>query len=171
MTFNRIVLVSFLSTALFACMSVPQDPNQVPVQQYSNDDAVVTGSVATDGYYLGDSYTVSAPANQKYYFDFAISQVHSEYMPSINAQARYLASHPSARVRLEGNTDLRGSREYNIGLGERRALAVAQVLRMNGAAKNQVAVVSYGKERPAALGQTEEAFKLNRRVDLVYEAK
>jgi len=71
-------------------------------------------------------------------------------------------------VRLEGHTDERGSREYNIGLGERRAQAVRRALMLQGASANQLSTVSYGEERPAATGSDEESWRLNRRVELVY---
>jgi peptidoglycan-associated lipoprotein len=71
-------------------------------------------------------------------------------------------------VRLEGNTDERGSREYNIGLGERRAQAVRRALMLQGVADSQITTVSYGEERPAVTGHTEEAWSHNRRVDIVY---
>ena len=74
----------------------------------------------------------------------------------------------SAQVRLEGHADERGSREYNIGLGERRAQAVRRVLMLQGATANQISTVSYGEERPAATGSDEESWRLNRRVELVY---
>ncbi len=122
-------------------------------------------------YYLGSNYSTNAPANQQYYFEFDRSDVHSEYEPSIRAQGQYLASHPGARVRLEGNTDARGSREYNIALGERRALAVREILEANGAQRSQSKAVSFGEERPVAMGENEEAYQMNRRVDLNYEAK
>jgi len=71
-------------------------------------------------------------------------------------------------VRLEGNTDERGSREYNIGLGERRAQSVRRALMLQGASASQLTTVSYGEERPTATGSTEDAWRLNRRVELVY---
>jgi len=88
----------------------------------------------------------------------------------LEAHARFLASNPNAQVRLEGHTDERGSREYNIGLGERRAQSVRRVLMLQGATAAQVSTVSYGEERPApgATGSDEESWRLNRRVELVY---
>jgi peptidoglycan-associated lipoprotein len=107
--------------------------------------------------------------NQSYYFDFNESTVHEADSPSIKVQANYLIAHPFAKVLLEGNTDVRGSREYNIGLGNRRALAVASVLEMDGVSKSQISTVSYGAEKPVALGNDETAYAKNRRVDLVYQ--
>lgn len=118
----------------------------------------------------GESYTTQAPHNQLYLFDYDDSTVRSKYMPSINAQSEYLRSHPSARILLAGHTDERGSREYNIALGERRAKTIADILYGDGVMRNQVRVVSYGKERPATYGHDDESRKQNRRVELTYEA-
>lgn len=106
--------------------------------------------------------------NQSYYFDFNQSDVQSGDQASIKVQANYLIAHPNAKVRLEGNTDVRGSREYNIGLGNRRALAVASVLEMDGVSKNQITTVSYGAEKPVALGNDDASYAKNRRVDLIF---
>jgi peptidoglycan-associated lipoprotein len=111
-----------------------------------------------------------APANQTYYFDFDQSGVHQSDMKAISIQANYLASHPKAVIRLEGNTDNRGSREYNIGLGWRRDQAVARIFEQQGVSPKQIHMVSYGKEKPAAAGDNESAWMLNRRVNLIYEA-
>jgi peptidoglycan-associated lipoprotein len=88
----------------------------------------------------------------------------------VAAHSKYLASHAGTRVRLEGNTDARGSREYNIGLGERRAQAVRRALLLQGATESQLATVSYGAERPAVAGNDEAAWSKNRRVEIVYLA-
>ena len=88
----------------------------------------------------------------------------------VAAHAKYLASHQGARVRLEGHTDERGSREYNIGLGERRAQAVRRALLLQGATDAQISTVSYGAERPAVAGHDEAAWAKNRRVEIVYLA-
>ena len=86
----------------------------------------------------------------------------------VAAHARLLAANSSLRVRLEGHTDERGTREYNIGLAERRAQAVRRALGLQGVTDAQLATVSYGEERPAAVGDDESAFAQNRRVELVY---
>ena len=102
------------------------------------------------------------------YFDFDSSTVHDEDRAIIQAHADYLSQHPNIKVTLEGNTDERGSREYNIGLGERRANAVAEMMKLMGVSPSQISTVSYGEERPAALGHDESAWHLNRRVEIVY---
>lgn len=122
------------------------------------------------GQEAGEMYTTQAPHNQVYRFSYDDSTVANKYIPSINAQANYLKNHPNARILLAGHTDERGSREYNVALGERRANTVAQIIRMAGVSSHQVRVVSYGKERPANLGHDEESHAQNRRVELTYEA-
>lgn len=113
---------------------------------------------------------LTAPANQTYYFAFDSSSIRPQDRKALDIQANYLATHPNAKARLEGNTDNRGSREYNIGLGWRRDQAVARILEQDGVAPKQLDMVSYGKEHPAVTGDNQRAWRLNRRVHLVYEA-
>ncbi len=123
------------------------------------------------GQMAGEMYTTDAPHNQVYLFGYDSSTVASKYVASVNAQAKYLKSHPSARILLAGHTDERGSREYNVALGERRARSVAHMIRMAGVGKQQMRVVSYGKEKPVRMGHSDEDRAQNRRVELSYEAK
>jgi peptidoglycan-associated lipoprotein len=102
------------------------------------------------------------------YFDFDSSEIKGEGAGIVAAHARYLATNPTVRVRLEGHTDERGSREYNIGLGERRAQSVRRALLLQGATETQLSTVSYGAERPVAAGSNESAWQQNRRVEIVY---
>jgi peptidoglycan-associated lipoprotein len=102
------------------------------------------------------------------YFDYDSSEIKGDGTDIAAAHAKYLANNPSARVRLEGHTDERGSREYNIGLGERRAQAVRRALLLQGAADGETSTVSYGEERPAVAGHDEAAWAQNRRVEIVY---
>lgn len=118
----------------------------------------------------GESYTTKAPHNQIYLFSYDNSTLARKYVPSVNAQAAYLKSHPGARVLVAGHTDERGSREYNVALGERRANTVGDILRMAGVRRNQLRIVSYGKERPVNLGHDKASRAQNRRVELTYEA-
>jgi peptidoglycan-associated lipoprotein len=107
-------------------------------------------------------------SNLVVYFEFDRSEIRSEFNAMLAAHGRYLASNPNAQVRLEGHADERGSREYNVGLGERRAQAVRQILLLQGATASQLSTVSYGEERPAVFGSDEESYSLNRRVEIVY---
>lgn len=102
------------------------------------------------------------------YFDFDRSEIRSDFNDLLRAHGAFLAENTDRQVRLEGHADERGSREYNIGLGEQRAQAVRRVLMLQGAAADQLGTVSYGEERPAALGSDENSYSLNRRVELVY---
>ncbi|MBS0350844.1 MAG: OmpA family protein [Proteobacteria bacterium] len=115
--------------------------------------------------------SLHAPSNQVYYFGFDQSVVSPADVRAATIQAQYLAIHHNAKVRLEGNTDDRGSREYNVALGWRRAQAVARILKQQGVAPAQIKMVSYGKEHPAVSGNTEHAWSLNRRVELIYVEK
>lgn len=102
------------------------------------------------------------------YFDFDRSEIRADFNSMLAAHGEYLASNGEALVRLEGHADERGTREYNIGLGEQRAQAVRRVLLLQGASADQLGTVSYGEERPAVTGGDDEAYLLNRRVELVY---
>lgn len=103
------------------------------------------------------------------YFMLDSSQIQQDFIPVIAAHARYLIAHPAQRLNLEGHCDERGSREYNIALGEQRAKSVAELMRAQGVADNQLEIVSYGEEKPAAYGTDEGSWELNRRVELVYQ--
>ncbi len=101
------------------------------------------------------------------YFDFDKSDIKPEFADIIKTTALNLTAHPTLKLRLEGNTDERGTREYNIGLGERRAQAVRRALMLQGVSENQLSTVSFGSERPAVEGDDETAWAQNRRVELV----
>lgn len=109
-----------------------------------------------------------AGAEQHYFFDFDSSDVRQDAVGSIQMQANYLLKHSSTKIRLEGNTDDVGSREYNVALGERRARAVLEVLKQNGVSTSQITVVSFGAEKPAVGGEDDKSRQCNRRVDLIY---
>jgi len=132
----------------------------------ANSDAANAGAVGSDDETAGPQ--TGLLAKRVIYFDFDSSEIKGEGNDVVAAHAKYLASHASTRVRLEGNTDARGSREYNIGLGERRAQAVRRALMLQGVTENQITTVSYGEERPAVQGSDESAYSKNRRVELVY---
>ena len=118
----------------------------------------------------GEMYTTKAPHNQIYLFSYDDSHLNSKYSPSLEAQGMYLKNHPKARVLIAGHTDERGSREYNIALGERRANSLRALLSDMGVTSQQMRVVSYGKERPANFGHDEASHLQNRRAELTYEA-
>ena len=102
------------------------------------------------------------------YFDFDQSSLRPEYRNLLTQHAGRLSGSSRTGVRLEGHADERGSREYNIGLGERRSQTVRRLLLLQGATTNQISTVSFGEERPAAGGSDEESYELNRRVEIKY---
>jgi peptidoglycan-associated lipoprotein len=149
----------------------PSDQSQVGANNPADtsgagNDAANAGNVGMDQETAGPQ--TGLLAKRVIYFDFDSSDIKGEGNDVVAAHAKYLAAHAASRVRLEGNTDDRGSREYNIGLGERRAQSVRRALLLQGATEAQIATVSYGAERPAVQGNDETAWAKNRRVEIVY---
>ena len=102
------------------------------------------------------------------YFDYNSSEIRDEFLPEIIRMAKALEDNPRMQARLEGHADERGTREYNLALGERRAQEVRNLILLQGVKEDQVDIVSYGEEKPAAFGEGDSAWTLNRRVELVY---
>lgn len=128
------------------------------------------GASALDGSYTGDprKNPASPMSNRSVYFDFDQFVVKDEYRAMLEAHAGYLLSKRDARVILQGNADDRGSREYNLALGQKRAEAVRKALAVLGVSEVQMEAVSFGEEKPRKEGDTEEAYSENRRTDVVY---
>ena len=167
---TRLLLALTIAFAVAACKSTPEpepEPTPEPVEDTSTD---VTTSAAPDPRDYTDSRNFDNPesllSKRIIYFDFDKSEVKAEYRSIVAAHAAYLASSGSARVTLESHADERGTREYNLGLGERRGNAVKGVLSAGGARGSQQDVVSYGEERPAVAGSGEAAWSKNRRVEI-----
>jgi peptidoglycan-associated lipoprotein len=173
---HRLMVVLLLvgACALGACASKPSKPATSGEQGMASGGAEGAGaSNANAG--AGSDDEAAGPqagllAKRTVYFDFDSSEIKGEGTDIVAAHAKYLAANPGTRVRLEGHTDERGSREYNIGLGERRAQSVRRALLLQGAADTQISTVSYGEERPAVPGHDEAAWAKNRRVEIVYLA-
>jgi peptidoglycan-associated lipoprotein len=102
------------------------------------------------------------------YFDFDSNVVKDEFRPLVQAHARYMTEHRDARARIEGNCDERGSREYNLALGQRRAEAVKKIMTVLGVQDNRIETISFGEEKPVAMGHDEAAWAKNRRADIKY---
>lgn len=134
---------------------------------------VQTAGLGTEGGFVNEAEMSKLLGVQKntIYFGFDKTYVDPSYRSLLQANADYLKQHPQAKLRLEGNTDPVGSREYNIGLGQRRAFSVEQQLELLGVPRQQLVTVSYGQERPAVSGDAQDAYRLDRRVDLVYMNK
>lgn len=133
-------------------------------------DGVETQVIVGKGDYQGDEINDpnSPLANRVVYFEYDSSAVRLEDQATLEAHTAYLGENPNVTIRLIGHTDERGSREYNLALGERRALAIRQILMLQGASIQQFQVTSFGEERPDVEGFDESAWQQNRRVELIY---
>lgn len=171
----RLTLALMIAMALVACKSAPKTDTTTDQQP----DTTTTTPVDTAGAVNPTDYTdarnfdnpESLLSKRVIYFDFDKSTVRPEYRGIVSAHADYLAAHGSARVTLEGHADERGTREYNLGLGERRGNAVDGLMSAQGARADQLTVVSYGEERPVCRVSDDECWAKNRRVEIVYTAK
>ena len=132
-------------------------------------ESATTTSDSAAGHPLDDPASVLG--TRTIYFEFDSSEVPESERAAIEAHARYLSEHSGALITLEGHADERGSREYNIALGEQRANAVDRLMTLLGAASPQIRTISYGEERPAADGHDETAWQLNRRVEIIYRVR
>lgn len=117
-----------------------------------------------------NSIAGKAPLERVIYFDYDQAELRPEFLDIVAQHGRYLAQNPDGRVRLEGHTDERGSREYNIALGERRAKTIARMLQLQGVSSAQTRTVSYGEELPVDDGHNSDAWAKNRRVNIIYES-
>ena len=169
---TQVLLIVLSGLALAGC---PKKPNTLP--EASNPEpasgaqtGATSGSEITGGATTREQAALEEAkrAGTIVYFDFDRAEIKPEYVPIVAAHAKYLNMNNQFKVRLEGHSDERGSREYNIGLGERRAQAVRRALMLQGVNEAQITTVSYGEERPAVDGHDEAAYAKNRRVELVY---
>jgi peptidoglycan-associated lipoprotein len=178
--YRRTLVMMLLSACLglTACAHHPPKPSAATQQSTAgggagaNSEGAEGGANASGGPF-GNQNSVAGPqqgllAKRSVYFDFDSAVIKGDGTDIVAAHAKYLSDHTDARVRLEGNTDERGSPEYNIGLGMRRAQAVRQALLLQGASASQITVVSYGSEHPVDPAHNEDAWSKNRRVDIVY---
>ena len=172
MSYFNLISIAALSLLLAGCPQNPPMPDPEPTDTtYGGDAGATTSGTGSDPY--GDVEEIDDPfANSEVdnviYFEFDSSEVRAQDQDIVAGHATMLNSNPNLRVRLEGHADERGSREYNIGLGERRAQAVRRLLLIQGASAGQISTVSYGEERPVAFGSTESDYQKNRRVELTY---
>ncbi len=174
-TMVLLLTLVFSMALLSGCTSTggPQDGEGAGAQVGDGSGAGGADTSAAGG---GGAWTGSpledpnSPLYEKVvYFDFDTAEIRPEYVPTLRAHAEYLVNSPAARLVIEGHCDERGSREYNIALGERRAEAVKRFLEAEGVSPVQLETVSYGEERPVDLGHNEEAWAKNRRGELVYQ--
>ncbi len=135
-----------------------------------NGSAMGDGAAMNGQSYSGDPLSdPNSPLSVRtIYFDYDSSQISTEGQSALNAHAEFLSLNPEQVLTIEGHTDERGTREYNLSLGERRAQAVADFLMASGVPAQQMKVTSFGEEKPVALDHNESAWQLNRRVELIY---
>lgn len=175
---------ALLLTALAAALTLGGCASGVKMQPApveSKTAAPVSGTAGANSQGAGQSQVaaVQAPAEnnagpgpdvpKSVFFAFNSYVVEGKYRPVLENNAQYLTGHPAAHVQLQGNTDARGSREYNLALGQKRADAVMKGMELLGVKPSQMEAISYGKEKPKALGNTEADYAENRRVDIVYQ--
>ena len=172
---RKILVMALAALALVACNTPPVKKGETtPDSQSANtssDSTTAPSSNAANAQSMGAEQMAKQALDKVgfvIYFDYDKSDIKSDYVSVIAAHAKYLSGGANLKVRLEGNTDERGSREYNIGLGERRAQAVRRALMLQGVAENQITTLSYGEERPAVDGHDESAYAKNRRVEISY---
>lgn len=186
----KIFSVALLAVSMAACTTTKKADTDAAAAQAAADRAAAeraaaeraAASAASTGSNLSSQALTDAKSSvadkandlaaylgiKTFRFDYDSSTIANNDYNALRAHAAYLSKNPSAQVRVEGNTDERGTREYNMALGERRAKSVAAFLTSNGAKATQVEVISYGEENPVATGDSESAWAQNRRVDLEY---
>jgi len=171
---NRTFLILLIAVFIAACSTSSGSKNESAAVE---DQGTSASSSSAQSYGTGkeSSYGISeldnpdSPlAKRIIYFEYDSSEIQPQYRGVIEAHAQYLAANPDAVLSLEGHTDERGSREYNLALGERRSQAVKNQMTVLGATPEQIRTISYGEERPVAEGHEEASWSQNRRVELVY---
>ncbi len=165
----RILAAVMLVAGVAACKKKVVQPDPTPSTPTST--ATTDPAPSTGRYQKGDLATDACLRQRVVYFDLDRTEIKGEFQAQISCHAEYLRQFPEARVTLEGHADERGTREYNLGLGERRGNAVSSALGGAGASSSQLNVVSYGEERPVDRGHDESAWSKNRRVEIVYTAE
>ena len=172
----RVLLALVIALAISACKTTEPETEPVaepePAPVVEEEVTTVAGPDPRD-YSDGRNFDNSESLLSKriIYFDFDKSEVKAEYRAIVAAHAAYVSAHNSARVTLEGHADERGTREYNLGLGERRGNAISGLLSVAGAMGNQLDTVSFGEERPVCRVSDEDCWWQNRRVEIVYTAR
>jgi len=174
-TFASVVAIaSVLALGLGGCASQAEKPElaEAPATRSTGSYGAGTAGVQQESYADRPWDDPSSPLYRKViYFDYDSSEIRSEFVPLLQTHAGYLANHPGTRVTLEGHTDERGTREYNLALAQRRAASARDFLVSLGIDASRLQIVSYGKERPFCTGQTEDCWQKNRRAHFVVTAK
>ena len=167
----KLLLTAVLCTAAVACTKKVKEVPPADTDTGTTAPVTDTGPTTPGMYGPGDLDTDACLRQRVVYFDLDQDALRPEFQSAMACHAKYLRDRPSSRMSLEGNADERGSREYNLGLGERRGNAVSSALQANGGSGSQITVVSYGEERPTCQDSSEDCWAKNRRVEIVYTAK
>ena len=168
---TRVLMLSLMSVAVLAgCKKAVKPEAPAPVDT-GTSTTTPTGPSTSGLYGPGDLDTDACLRQRVVYFDLDQDALKPEFQAIVGCHAKYLRDRPSARITLQGNADERGSREYNLGLGERRGNAVNSALQAAGGSASQLEVVSFGEERPVCTESGESCWSQNRRVEIVYSAR
>lgn len=179
---NKLHLLGIVILLLSSCATVQEVPIQDDGADQQLQDDTTGGAIAGDSGAASTTAMIDGSltarelleqtdtilANRTIFFEFDSAKLTDESLSILEAHGNFVADKGNVEVRLEGHSDERGSREYNIALGDRRAQSARQVLLFQGASIDQIDTVSYGEEQPAMLGHTEEAWDRNRRVEIIY---
>ncbi len=165
---NATVRVSVIALLCLAAAACAKKQEVKPPPPETTPPATTEGAPVAGAFTPADLQTNPCLRTREIYFDFDKSDIKPQFDQIVACHAKYLRDRPMARMTLEGNTDERGTAEYNLGLGERRGNAVASALEADGASADQIKVISYGKERPVCREHNEECWSKNRRVNIVY---
>jgi peptidoglycan-associated lipoprotein len=165
---NATVRVSVIALFCLAAAACAKKQEVKPPEAAPTPEATTSGAPVSGAFTPADLQSNACLRTREIYFDFDKSEIKSQFDQIISCHAKYLRDRPMARMTLEGNTDERGTREYNLGLGERRGNAVQDALVADGASASQIKVVSYGEERPVCRQHNEDCWSKNRRVNIVY---
>ena len=172
---TKLMTLLVFALAMTACKKEEVKPTTDDSNNNNDTPVVDTTPVRTDGLICCNAEDLDNPdsllSQRVVYFDYDMATIRSEFREMLALHARYLQENPMARMTIEGHADERGSREYNLALGEKRGNAVANLLRAQGAGSDQIEVVSYGEERPVATCSNDSCWSQNRRGVLVYTAK
>ncbi|HIE90290.1 MAG: OmpA family protein [Methylophilaceae bacterium] len=184
--YSKLLIAAAISMLLVACQStpmksavpadtralpVPADTRALPGDSSDSSDikgAVIDGSTSSNMSELNDPDNILSKRN--IYFDYNSDAIRVEFRPNIEAHAKYLQEHGAAKVMLQGNADERGTREYNLSLGQRRSVSVKKALNILGVSDSQIETVSYGEENASAYCSfdSDSCYQLDRRVEIVY---
>jgi peptidoglycan-associated lipoprotein len=172
---SRLLIAAAIALSLAACSTKKvKTDDSTGASTGSDTTGATTGGITdnTPGRYSPADLETDACLRQRVvYFDFNEDTLRPEFQAAIACHAKYLRDRPDSRMNLEGNADERGTREYNLGLGERRGNAVSAAIQGNGGSAGQISVVSYGEERPTCADSTEDCWGRNRRVEIVYTTR